>query len=134
MTLRNMSLLSAATVAASGGSALPFLPSSGASDDKLVMYATADTDLRTRRTIEFTAKLQKVSASAPNGYTQPRCTVYLRFPQTLANGITTVDTLKIELARDVETTQAEVLEYLKVGSQCLTDADVLEFFYNLSLN
>lgn len=134
MSLRNMSLLSATTVSASGGTALTYLPGNGASDDKLVMYVTADTDLRSRRTCDFTVKPPKPSATAPNGFTQPRCTVYHRFPQTLANGLTTYDTLKIELARDVETTQAEVLEYLKVGAQTMFDADVLEFFYNQSLN
>lgn len=81
-----------------------------------------------RRSIDFTVKEAKVSAGAPNGYTQPRRKMVMRFPRVLANSKLTVDTLSIELATDVEATLTEKGGYLDAACSALTDANVRSFF------
>lgn len=132
MSLSNASLFTGATVAPTGGSALAFT-SGGISAGVNPLYCTADDDLRTRREVICTTKAPKVSASAPNGYTQQRAAANIKFPLELDNGNITINTLRIELSCDVETTSTEKDEYMSVGAQLLCDADFTEFFQNLSL-
>jgi hypothetical protein len=120
-------------MAPTGGSALAF-SSAGQSAGINTLYATADTDLRTRRSIVATVKDPKVSASAPNGYTQARATVVYKAPLALDNGGVTVNTVRIEFAYDVETSTAEKTELLVIASQICNDADFTELFQNLSLS
>lgn len=132
MPLSTASILSGATMAPSGGSALDFA-SAGQSKGVNTLYATDDTDLRTRRSIVATTKDPKVSSSAPNGYTQARSTVVYKAPLVLDNGNVTVNTVRIEVSSDVETSTAEKTELLVIASQICNDADFVEFFQQLSL-
>jgi len=133
MSLSNASVLSGATMAPSGGTALPFV-TAGIQGNKNPIYCTDDTDLRTRRSIVCTTKEPSVSSGAPNGYTQARAKAIFKAPLELDNGNITVNTLTVELAYDVETTQAELTEMLVIGSQICSDADFLDFFKNLNLS
>lgn len=132
MPVSTAALLTGATIAPSGGTALQFA-SAGSTMDKNKIYVSADTDLRTRREIELTVKYPKVQVSAPNGYTQARSLVTLKFPKTLANGLVTVNTITVNMSTDVETTVAEKLEYRKVAAQVLIDADFTAFFDSLAI-
>lgn len=60
----------------------------------------------------FTTKAAKPKADAPNGYTQPRRKMLLKFPKLLANGLTTYATVSVEMAVDVECTAADIATYL----------------------
>lgn len=130
MSLSNASVLSGATMSPSGGTALAF-ESQGSTLATNKLIVTADTDLRTRREISATIKEPRVQASAPNGYTQARSILVFKAPLSLDNGNITVNTLRIELAFDVETTDAEKDELLVLGSQFLNDSDFTGFFKNL---
>ena len=132
MSIDNASLFEGAPVAPSGGTALPFGPL-GASKGVNTIYATDDTDLRSRREIVFTTKEPKVSASAPAGYTQARAVAVFKSPLELDNGNSTVNTVRIEVAYDAETSTAEKTELMAMAAQICSDADFTAFFHNLSL-
>jgi len=122
MSLSNASISSGATVAPTGGSALAFA-GAGIRGNTHSIYATADTDLRTRRSIVCTVKEPKVAAGAPNGYSQARTSFTLKSPLALDNGNVTVNTVRIEFSFDPETTQTEVEELRILAAQICSDAD-----------
>lgn len=132
MSLSNASLLEGATVSASGGTALD-LESRGSEPGRNILFVPADTDLRTRREIDCSVSYPRVQASAPNGYTQARRVAFMKFPLELDNGKVTVNTVKIEMATDVETTTSEIQAYSKLAAQVLIDADFSGFFEDLSV-
>lgn len=124
MPLTSLSLLEAATVTPSGGTALAF-SSQGIKNGVLHgLVASADTDLRTQRQLEYSVRRARVQASAPNGYTQARTSAILKIPRILANGNITVDTVTISLNCDVETTVAQKTEMAKLGAQMFVNANV----------
>jgi hypothetical protein len=127
MSLSNASINSGATGSFSGGSALAF-ESRGIEAGRNVLYATADTDLRTRREIDCSVSYPKVQATAPNGYTQARSTLVIKVPIELDNGNTTVNTFRIVLSTDVETSDTQIDEMLVLGAQTLLDADFAAFW------
>lgn len=99
------------------------------------IHVPADTDFRTRRSMTLTSKDPKVSATAPNGYTQARRKIVLKFPKLNATtGKVTFNTLSVELATDdVVTNDADKVEYANCGAQVLFDPDFLPFLKNGSL-
>jgi hypothetical protein len=123
----------ATALAATGGDDQA-LVSLGISANKNVVFFDGDTDFRTRRTIDFTTKAPTVQASAPNGYTQARSTALLKFPLELDNGERTVNTVRIEVAYDPESTAAEVEEMLEVAGQVVGTSAFFDFWkeHNLS--
>lgn len=133
MSLSNASVLSGATITPSGGTALPF-SSLGIQNSSNTIYATGDADLRTRRSIVCSVKDPKVSAGAPNGYTQARATAVFKSPLELDNGMITVNTVRVEFAYDVETSQAEIDELKVIAAQICTDADFAGLIADLSLS
>ena len=133
MSLINASVLSGATyVAPTGGSALAFA-GRGAQNGSHVLYESAATDARTQKSIVCSVKDAKVSAGAPNGYTQNRATLTYKEPLTLDNANITVNTMQCNLAVDVETTAAEMLEMKNLMCQFIMDTDFTEFWNNRSL-
>lgn len=134
MSLTNASIVTAPSgIAATGGSALAFASMGQAGSNSLLLAASADTDLRLRRTIQVTAKLPAVSVAAPNGYTQARSTMVFKKPKLLANGKITINTVRVEVAYDVESSAAEVQELIDVGAQLLCDSDFTPTHKTLAL-
>jgi hypothetical protein len=111
-------------------------PTSGSADalsavgdaSKSVAKFDGDTEFLTAKSIDFTAKEPSVSSTAPNGYTQARRSALLKFPKVLDNSARTVNTVKLELAVDVEMTAAEIAEYCLVAAQILSDPDFAAFW------
>jgi hypothetical protein len=132
MSLENASIDIDATLTPSGGTTTAF-ESEGIINGKQTLFATADTDLRTRREIVCSVVKPKIQASAPNGYTQARSNVVIKVPLELDNGAITVQQLKIELAVDVEATTTEKETLLSMGAQVLNDSDFRSLFTQLSL-
>lgn len=132
MSLNNASLLSGASVAATGGTALPF-GSLGSPGSINTLYASDDSDIRTRREIVCQTRAARQNVDTPNGYTQSRSIVTVKTPLSLDNGEVTVNTVRIEIATDVETTDAEKLELRNIAAQAIIDSDFLEFWDNQSL-
>lgn len=126
MTIQTASILKDGTVATTGGTAKAFSSLGNALGQHDVYFDGSD--YLTRLQATFSAKTPKVSASAPSGYTQSRQTVVLKVPKALASGATTINTIKIEFAVDVETTDAEKSTMLVYGAQLLHDSDFAEFW------
>jgi hypothetical protein len=101
-----------ATLAPSGGTATGLTILNSVLNN-VVKTALADSsEYADMKRFDFTSKDAKVSPGAPNGYTQARRKVDLMFPLSLDNGNSTVNSIKIEAAVDVETTDAELQGYL----------------------
>lgn len=132
MSLSNASISEGATIAPTGGTALAF-EGAGARGNSHMIFASADTDLRTRRTITTTVREPKPLATAPNGYSQARTSFTMKFPLELDNGNITVNTVRIEFSTDPETSQAELEEYRVQAAQVCSDADFAGAVKSLSL-
>lgn len=132
MSLNNAGSLSGATISASGGSAVTWA-SLGQNGNKNTLIVAADTDFRTRRQIDAVVKQPVPQVSAPNGYTQARASLFYKKPILLANGKITVNTVKVELAYDVESTPTQIQDMLDTGAQFCFDADFTPVFKSLSL-
>jgi hypothetical protein len=133
MALNNATTLSGATFAGTGGTTVNW-SSMGQNGNKHPLVVSTDTDLRVRRSIDVSARTPAPSSSAPNGYTQARVSKLYKQPLLLDNGKITVNTCKVEVAYDVETTPEEIQALLDVGAQMLFDADFIGVDLTLSLS
>lgn len=116
-----------------GATAIAFTPTGGSSinwdisssnGNTVVVSPELDTDFRTKRSITFTKTAPKVEPSAPNGYTQVRTKEVIKIPLLLDNGKYTVNTVKVEVAYDVETSDAERLELRSLAAQSLINSNI----------
>jgi hypothetical protein len=128
MTIENASVpLGPTSWAPTGGSATTVKIRSR-NGNTLVAYLDEDLSLLQQKTLNFSVKPPKASASAPNGYTQARCAVSLNQPFALDNGETTVNTARAELALDPEATPAERKALRYNLALALLDEDFDEFW------
>jgi len=128
MTIKSASILKDGAVATTGGSAAAFT-SLGVTMNRHKAFFDG-TDHRTRSEVVATTKDPKVSASAPNGYTQARSNMLFKVPKLLANGLYTINTIQVSMSCDVETTQAEKQRLLGYAAQGATDSDFTSFWEN----
>jgi len=133
MPLTSASVLTGATITPSGGSALAF-DGAGIRNGTHTLNCDADTDLRTRRQFVCSVKEPRPSAGAPNGSTQARAAIVFKSPLALDNDNVTVNTVRVEVAYDPETTSAEIDELLVIGAQMFSDSDFTDFYKQLSLS
>lgn len=131
MTISAGSILKDPTISPSGGTAQSFSSLGGTLERKNVYFD--GTQFGSRVEAEFTVKPPRVSASAPNGYTQARETVLIKSPLALDNGNTTINTISITMAADIELTDAENLTMRKYAAQILTDTEFSEFWNGQSV-
>jgi len=132
MSLNNAGILAGAIESFTGGSALTFA-TLGPRENGNTLYATDDSDIRTRRELVCKTVQAVPNSDKPNGYTQSRSSVTLKVPLVLTNGSITVNTVRIEVASDVETTEAEKLSLRQLAIQLLSDSDFTEFWNNQSV-
>jgi len=134
MSLQNAGIVTAPSAfTPTGGTALTFVSAGNFAAGKVTLYVAADTDFRVRRTIDVTVKTPTPQLSTPNGYTQARGKAIFKKPKLLANGKITVNTVTVDVAYDVECTQAEIQELMDVGAQMLVDSDFIPVYKALSL-
>lgn len=129
MSISSASILTGATLAASGGTALPFTSLGNTLNENSVVYG--GTGILDRKTGQFLTRLPVVNSNSPSGYSQARNIVNLRYPKTLASGETVYNTVKLTIACDVETTDAEKLEIRDDLAQILFDTDFQAFWDDL---
>lgn len=133
MGLKSMSLLAAATVAASGGSALVFADDGVTIPNGLHLIVPADADYQTRR--QVTVKYRQPSLDAKTGaYGKDKKSICLALPVVLASGQVVFNTVRIEREVHPSLTAAQCLELNKLGAQLLTDVDVDAFWATGSLS
>lgn len=131
MSLETASVLKDGTVATTGGTAKA-LTSLGNTLNQHNLYLEGPDHL-TRLEVVATVKEPKPSTNAPNGYTQARSTILLKSPLALDNGNSTVNTIQISFACDVEMTDAEKQTMLVYAAQLIHDSDFSEFWKNQSV-
>lgn len=133
MAISSASVLKDGTVSTTGGTATS-LASLGNTLGQHNCYFDDGSEFLAQSNIDFTVKAPKVSATAPNGYTQARNTVLIKVPLALDNGSVTVNTVRIDFASDIEMTDAERLTMRVYAAQILSDSDFTEFWDNQSLS
>jgi hypothetical protein len=133
MSIENLSLLANATMSTTGGTAQVY-ESLGLEGGLNPVFVQGDTNLKTRRTADFSVVPARVDTSKPSGYTQMRANLFSRNPVTLASGDVSVDTSSVRFAHSVETTAAQKLEQRQILAQMLIDPDLTSFWDNGSLS
>jgi len=133
MSISAASVTVGATFAPTGGSATSLLQKS---DDGNSVQTILDDGsiLLSQKQVDFSTQAPKVSTGAPNGYTQARNTVVIKVPLTLDNGNRTVNTIRIELASDIETTDAERDTLRELAMHVLNDTDFDDFWNQQALS
>lgn len=127
MPLANASILVDGTVATTGGTATT-LESKGGTSNNHNLFLDDGSLLQSQTEIQASTSNPKVSTTAPNGYTQARNTIKLKVPLVLDNGNTTVNTITITQATDIETTDAEKLSMRVTAAQLLHDSDFVKYW------
>lgn len=133
MGLKTMSLLSAATVAATGGTALVFADDGVTIQNGVHLIVPSDTDYQTRR--QLTAKFKQPTLDPTTGaYGKDKKTMCLSKPIVLTSGKVVFNTIRIEREVHPNLTAAEALELNNLGAQMLTDADAAGFWATGSMS
>lgn len=127
MGLKTMSLLSSATVSATGGTALVFADDGVTIQNGLHLVVPADADYQTRR--QVTAKYKPPTLDPKtNAYSKDKKSVSYVIPQVLASGAVVFNVIRIEREVHPSMTAAAVAEMNKIGAQLLTDTDTDNFW------
>lgn len=133
MGLKSMSLLAAATVAASGGSALAFAEDGISIQNGLHLIVPDDTDYQTRR--QVTAKYRPPTLDAKTGvYSKDKKSLCLAQPIVLESGQVVFNTIRIEREVHPSLSATDAAELCALGAQLLCDSDVTDFWANGSLS
>lgn len=129
MSLQNSAVLVDGTVATTGGTSTTF-KTKGNTLLQHDLLLDDGSPLVGRTDLSCSIKAPKVSVAAPNGYTQARNTMILKVPLLLDNGSYTVNTIKVEMAVDIETTDAE-RDTMRITAAQLLHASAYDDFWNL---
>lgn len=127
MPLKDLSIrIGGSSSGFTGGTDTAVVDGGGAIDShRLYLGGTSALD---RTVIDTKYTEPKVSPNAPAGYTQARNSMVFKFPKTLSNDKSTINTVRFEMATDRETTDAEKAEYLLQVAQALLSANAADFF------
>lgn len=134
MPISNASIPVGATLAPSGGTATNLVVVGRSLSDAATFVGTTGVTQLTRTAIDFSVKQPKVNAGSPGGFTQGRSIVKITSPKVLANLKRTLNSIKIELSFDPETTDAEVTALKTQAALLLVDSDFTDFWLNQSTN
>jgi len=126
MGLKNMSLLSSATITPSGGTALVFADDGVTIQNGVHLVVPADTDYRTRRSV--TAKFRPPVVDKDGVYTKDKKYLSFNVPQILASGKIVNNVIRVEREVHPELSAAQCTELNKVAAQLLFDTDVDGFW------
>lgn len=127
MGLKTMSLLSAATITSSGGTALALAEDGVSISNGLHLIVPADADYQTRR--QVTVKVRQPTLDTKTGaYGKDKKSISLALPIVLADGRVVFNTIRIEREVHPSLSAANALELNKLGAQLLTDDDVTSFW------
>lgn len=131
MTIKDASVDVGTTISTSGGTATTFLDGGDDLDSHQVTLNDSS-EFIDATSISFTVKRPKVQVTAPNGYTQKRASVVIGRPLALENDNRTVNTFRLELAVDPETTAAEIASLRELTAQVVFGSAFTDFWTNLS--
>lgn len=127
MGLKTMSLLTGATVSATGGTALVFAEDSVNVPNGVHLVVPSETDYQTRT--QVTAKVKQPVLDPKTGvYGKDRKTMSCTKPKVLASGQVVFPVIRVEREIHPSMTAAEILELNKLGAQMLVDSDSADFW------
>jgi len=133
MGLKNMSLLAAATVTPSGGTAQVFADDGVTIQNGLHLIVPADTDYQTRR--QATVKYRAPALNAQTGvYGKDKKSISYAVPVVLSTGVVVFNTIRIEREVHPSYSAANCVELNKIGAQLLVDTDTDAFWASGSLS
>lgn len=133
MALKNMSLLTGATIAPSGGTALVFADNGVTVPNGVQLVVPADADYQTRRVV--TVKYRPATIDVKTGaYGKDKKSMTLAKPVVLADGRVVFCTIRIEREMHPSVAAADCVEMNKLGAQMLVDADTDAYWANGSLS
>jgi hypothetical protein len=132
MSLKNMALLTGATISASGGSALVMADTGLTITNGLQLVVPADVDYQTRR--QATIKFRPPTLDPKtNSYGKDKKSISFALPMVLTDGRVVFNTIRIEREVHPSLTAAQCTDLNKVGAQLLTDSDTDAFWATGSL-
>lgn len=130
MGVQNTTLLSGATVAATGGTAQNFTPDGVFIQNGIHVADAGNASFITRESIAFRTK----NPVLVNGvYTKGKRWITLTVPRVLASGQTAFDLVRIEIEIHPETSAADAAIMFGKASQLFFDTDVASFLSTGSL-
>lgn len=132
MGMKNMSLLSGATISASGGTAVAFVDTGVTVPNGLQVVVPADTNYALRRSA--TARVRAPALAKDGSYGKDKKYVSFTAPKLLANGKIVPNVIRVEREVHPETTAAEALELNKLAAQACIDSDLDNFWTAGSLS
>lgn len=133
MSLKNMTLLAGASLAATGGAALTLSEDGVVIQGGLHLIVNEDADMMTRRTV--TVKNRPASYD-PRSKTWSKAKQSMVFaqPMTLGDGSIVFNTIRIEREVHPSVSQTDAFAFNVIGAQLLFDADVCPFWLTGSLS
>jgi len=133
MALKNMSLLTGATVSASAGSALVFADNGVTVTNGVQLVIPGDTDYQVRRSV--TVKFRPPTVNPKTGvYGKDKKSLTFVKPIVLTDGSVVFNTLRIEREMHPSVSAADCTEMNKLGAQMLFDTDMDAFWATGSLS
>lgn len=131
MGLATASILTGATVSATGGTAVNYVPDGLTIANGLHLIDSAITDFRIQP--QVTVKTKNPTLSPDGSYSKGKRTVTLVEPFVDSKGKTQFDLIRIEREVHPESSAAKALDLNKKGAQLLTDSDLAGFWASGSL-
>lgn len=128
MALKNMSLLTGATVAASGGSALAFADVANAIPNGVQLVVPADADYQTRRSSVFKYRAPTVDPKTGAYSKDSKSVTYVKPTVNAVTGKINFNLVRIIREVHPSLTAAECADLNKVAAQMLTDSDTDAFW------
>jgi len=132
MSIKTGTILSGATIAASGGTSVPLL-SRGGNLGQVKVILDDGSQFLSQTEIDCSIKGPKVNTGSPSGYTQHRNIVKLSRPMTLSNGSRTINSITLNLGTDIELTDVDQRELRLLAAQVLTESSFEEFWIHQSV-
>lgn len=134
MSLKNMTLLAGATIAApTGGTTINIVDDGQTVQNGVHLIVSEDTDYLTRRQITVKNRVPTLDVKT-GAYGKDKKSMSYSKPITLANGTVVFNTIRIEREIHPSTSAADALEFNKIGAQLLSDADTTAFWATGSLS
>lgn len=114
------------TITFTGGEDVPVISMSDSNDYHHVALGVGDFLHRTN--IEFKTRQPSISKQSPSGYTQQRSMVLIKVPKALPDGSIVINTMKLEMATDVNTTLEERRGLRAIALQVIANAQTNRFW------
>lgn len=126
MALKNLSILTGATIAATGGSAKSFVDDGVSVPNGVHIVCPATVDARVRENATF--KFRPAALQSDGTYSRRKDSISYTIPQVLASGKIVNNTVRIERDIHPELPAASAADLNKQAAQLLVDTDCDNFW------